>query len=66
MAQGIDPHITPDRETEVRTPDAPRPDNRGKRAQDGSGEVAGSGAGAGGFGNPEDFDSDSAGGGPAQ
>lgn len=66
MAQGSDPHITPERETKVRTPAAPTPDNRGKRAQEGSGEVEGSGAGAGGGGNPEDFDSDASGGGPAQ
>lgn len=36
--------------------------NRGKRAVPGSGEVKGSGAGAGSGGNPEDFDSDMAGG----
>ncbi|MBT2245040.1 hypothetical protein JQK15_15990 [Sphingobium sp. BHU LFT2] len=36
--------------------------NRGRRPPEGSGEVKGSGAGAGGGGNPEDFDSDPAGG----
>ena len=37
-------------------------DNRGKRAQPGTGEVKGSGAGAGGGGNPEDYDVDAPGG----
>ena len=43
-----------------------RDDNRGHRASQGSGVVEGSGASAGGGGNPEDYDSDSAGGGAAQ
>ena len=41
-------------------------DNRGHRAKDGSGVVEGSGASAGGGGNPENYDSDTAGGGEAQ
>lgn len=43
-----------------------REDNRGHRPSEGSGVVEGSGASAGGGGNPEDYDSDSAGGGHAQ
>lgn len=61
-----DPHVTPDRTPKVSTLQPADPDNRGKRAKDGTGEVEGSGAGAGGGGNPEDFDSDDAGGGRAQ
>lgn len=37
-------------------------ENRGKRPEDGVGEVKGSGAGAGGSGNPEDYDVDTVGG----
>lgn len=40
--------------------------NRGRRAKPGSGVVEGSGAAAGGGGNPEDYDSDAAGGGKAE
>jgi hypothetical protein len=39
--------------------------NRGKKPNQGLGEVSGSGAGAGGSGGPEDYDSDPAGGGGA-
>ncbi|MBU3076899.1 hypothetical protein [Sphingomonas quercus] len=39
--------------------------NRGRRATDVNGAVAGSGAGAGGGGGPEDYDSDPQGGGAA-
>jgi hypothetical protein len=42
-------------------------ENRGKRAQPGTGDAVGSGAGAGGGGGPEDYDSDpQAGGGTIQ
>lgn len=61
-----DPHIAPDRTPQTSTLPPADSDNRGKRAKDGTGEVEGSGASAGGGGNPEDFDSDDAGGGRAQ